>query len=105
LDKKMQAGQVPGIPTIKDFYTDVQHIRAGAAAYCIAALFYAAIFEEKPDALDWRIYNDSEKYGPDMHHDRGDVLPITPERAKVVNETIWEVLRKHPHAWGGRDGD
>jgi hypothetical protein len=31
LDKKMQAGEMPGIATIKDFYTDVQHIRAGLA--------------------------------------------------------------------------
>jgi hypothetical protein len=102
LDKKMQAGEMPGITTIKDFYTDVQHIRAGMAAYSIAALFYAAIFEEKPDSLDVTIYNDPEKYGPDMHHDRGEVIPITPERAKVLHETIWEVLQKHPHAWSER---
>jgi len=39
LDKRMRAGEMPGISTIKDFYTDVQHIRAGLAAYSIAALF------------------------------------------------------------------
>jgi hypothetical protein len=102
LDKKMQAGEMPGISTIKDLYTDVQHIRAGMAAYSIAALFYAAIFEEKPESLDFTIYNDPEKYGPDMHHDRGEVIPVTPERVEILYETIWDVLQKHPHAWGER---
>lgn len=100
LDKKMQAGEMPGITTIKDFYTDVQHIRAGMAAYSIAALFYAAIFEDKPDALDFDVYNDTAEYGDDPHHDRGPVEPVTPERAKVLHETIWEVLQNHPHTWG-----
>jgi hypothetical protein len=77
LDKKLQAGAMPGIATIKDFYTDVQHIRAGLPAYAIAALFFAAIFEETPGSLDFRIYNDPQKYGEDPHHDRGEVLPIT----------------------------
>ncbi|MCH5376541.1 MAG: hypothetical protein JJ992_21440 [Planctomycetes bacterium] len=102
LDKKMRAGQMPGITTVKDFYTDVQHIRAGLPAYSIAALFYAAIFEEKPDSLDFAVYNDPDKYGPDLYHDRGELLPITPERATVVHETVREVLQKHPHAWGAR---
>ena len=102
LDTKMQAGDIPGIGTIKDFYTDVQHIRAGLAAYAIAALFYAAIFEERPDSLDFTLYNDPGKYGPDPHHDRGEVLPITLERAKVLHQTIWEILQQHPHAWGTR---
>jgi hypothetical protein len=101
LDKKMQAGKMPGLTTIKDFYTDVQHIRAGLPAYTIAALFYAAIFEEKPDRLDFSIYNDPQKYGPDVYHDRGEILPITPERAKLVHETVWEVLQKQKTATTG----
>jgi hypothetical protein len=56
--------------------------------------------KEKPDLLDFAIYNDPEKYGPDIHHDRGKVIPITPERARVLHETIWEVLKSHPHASG-----
>ncbi|MGQ9504347.1 MAG: hypothetical protein ACUVQG_11500 [Thermogutta sp.] len=92
LDKKMRAGQMPGITTIKEFYTDVQHIRAGLPAYTVAALFYAAIFREKPDPLDYTIYNNPEKYGPDPHHDRGELLPITPQAASIVHETIWQVL-------------
>ena len=103
LDKKMQAGAMPGLATIEDYYTDVQHIRAGLAAYSVAALFYAAIFEQKPDSLDYTIYNNPEKYGPDLFHDRGEILPITPEQAKVLHETIWEVVTKHPYTAFDKD--
>ncbi len=99
LDDKMKAGAVPGIATIKDFYTDVQHIRAGLANYSIAALFYASFFREKPPMnLDWSKYNDQAAYGDDKNHDFGPVLEITPERVKVVHDTIWEVLQAHPYA-------
>jgi hypothetical protein len=100
LDKKLQARAMPGIATIKDFYTDVQHIRAGLPAYSIAALFFAAIFDQKPDALDFQIYNDPRKYGEDPYHDRGELLLITAERAKVVHQTIWEVLQRASETGG-----
>jgi hypothetical protein len=98
LNKKMEAGEFPGVKSIKDYYTDVQHIRAGAPAYSIAALFYAGLFRERPDTLDYTIYNDQKRYGEDPHHDHGEVLEITPERASVIHETIWELLTTHPQA-------
>lgn len=104
LDKKMQAGAFPGISTIKDFYTDVQHVRAGAADYTVAALFYAGLFNEKPDGLDYKIYNDQTRYGEDPNNDVGAVLEITPERAKVINDTVWEVLQNHPQANFKKEG-
>jgi hypothetical protein len=87
---------VPGIATVDDYYTDVQHLRAGLPRYTVAASFYAVIFEDHPEALDWRVYNDAEKYGPDRSHDQGELLEITPERVKVVNDTIWAVVTGHP---------
>jgi hypothetical protein len=98
LNKKMESGEFPGIKTIKDFYTDVQHIRAGAPSYSIAALFYTGLFRERPDKLDYRIYNEQARYGEDPYHDFGEVIEITPERAKVIHDTIWELLRTHPQA-------
>jgi hypothetical protein len=44
LNKKMIAGEFPGMSTIKDYYTDVQHVRAGCPGYTVAALFYAGLF-------------------------------------------------------------
>ncbi|MFO7905433.1 MAG: hypothetical protein R6U98_22410 [Pirellulaceae bacterium] len=54
----------------------------------IAAFFHAAIFEDKPEAIDFTIHNDPERYGPDLHHDRDEVIPTASERAKVLHETI-----------------
>jgi len=102
LDRKMQAGQVSGVATIKDYYTDVQHIRAGLPRYTAAASFFAVLFEEHPKALDWQIYNDESKYGEDPHHDKYPFVAITPERVQVVNDTIWEVVAGHPYTRIGR---
>lgn len=98
LNQKMKAGQFPGIRTITDFYTDVQHVRAGAANYSVAALFYTGIFRDHAGKLDYTIYNDQSRYGADRSHDFGEVIEITPERARIINDTIWELLRDHPHA-------
>lgn len=97
LDKKMRVGQVPGIARIQDFYTDVQHIRAGLPRYTVAALFYACLFEQSPEGLDWTLYNDKAKYGEDLYHDKGELLEITPQTASLVNSVIWETVNEHPH--------
>lgn len=97
LHKKMKSGQFPGCENVADYYTDVQHIRAGLPRYTAAACFYACLFREKPDKLDWRLYNDNSKYGSDLSHDKGELFEITPERARIVNETIWEVMAGHPY--------
>lgn len=96
LDRRMRAGRVPGCRDIRDFYTDVQHIRFGLPRYTAAAMFYACLFEDHPGKLDWKLYNDRPKYGDDPHHDGGELLAITPENARAVNDTIWDVLRDHP---------
>jgi len=98
LNEKMKAGEFPGIDSITDFYTDVQHIRAGAANYSIAALFYTGLFRERPDQLNWSIYNEQSRYGEDANHDFGEVLEITPERAQIIHDTVWELLHEHPDA-------
>ncbi len=103
LQVKAKAGEFPGIADIEDYYTDVQHIRAGLPRYTVAASFYACIFRDKPDALDYGLYNSRQRYGYDQEkdndrsHDKGELLQITPERAKVVNDTIWQVITGHPH--------
>jgi len=106
LDRKLRDGAAPGIDDIRDFYTDVQHIRAGLPRYSVAALMFACLFEQSPHQLDWKLYNQRAKYGPDRHNDIGELLEITPEHAKLVHDTILEVLADHPHAGVRvRDGD
>ncbi len=96
LDKQMRMGKVPGVSDIREFYTDVQHIRKGLPRYTAAAIFFACLFREHPGKLDWRVYNDSSKYGPDPYHDAGEMLDITTERANAVNDILWDVLTHHP---------
>lgn len=104
LHRKMKAGEFPGCTDIEEYYTDVQHIRGGLPRYTVAAAFYAGLFNEHPGKLDWTLYNSLERYqaghkGPDdPSHDRGELLDITPERAKIVNDTIWQVTTSHPDA-------
>jgi hypothetical protein len=66
--------------------------------YTTAALFYACLFEEHPGKLDWRLYNDRHEYGDDPHHDGGELLPITDENARAVNDIIWEVVTGHRYS-------
>lgn len=88
LDRVFRSGAAPGVPDIREFYTDVQHLRAGLPRYAVAALVFACLFERSPGMLDWRAYNDRRAYGPDPHHDIGELLEITAERAAVVHAAI-----------------
>ena len=102
LDRKMRAGEVPGVLNLGEFYTDRLHHRAGMPAYTCAATFFTLLFGEKPHGLDHAIYNEQDAYGKDWghgkdeHNDSGVGLEIIAERAEVVHDTIWEVVHAHP---------
>jgi hypothetical protein len=112
LDQKMRAGKVPGITNIGFFSRDGGHVRAGLPRYTLAATCFAVMFRRSPEGLDYSVYNNLENYknenlndlkktpgheGNAYSHqpDLGVLLEITPERAKVVNETVWEVVKAH----------
>ena len=97
LHRKMKSGQFPGCKDVGEFYTDVQHLRGGLPRYTVAAAFYASLFNDAP-TLDWKLYNDESRYQPDKFHDALPLLEITPERAKIVHDTIWEVINSHTGA-------
>ena len=103
LDKKMRAGQVPGIVNIGEFSADGGHLRGGLPRYVLAATHYAVLFGAHPGEADWQVFQersnyDSGKFGFYVHQpDLGVHLDLTPERVKVVNDTVWEVVKDHPH--------
>lgn len=112
LDKKMKAGEVPGLVNVGQFSADGGHIRSGLPRYTVAATFFAVMFKAHPKALDWNIYGNRDNYiskAPDGlnkvggHYvhipDLGTHLEITEERAQIVNDTIWEVVTDHPYTW------
>jgi hypothetical protein len=105
LDKKLRAGQMPGVENVGFFSRDGGHVRAGLPRYTLAATCFAVMFQKHPGVLDYAIYNDLENYKTEklpqpgyVHQpDLGVLLEITPERAKLVNDTIWEVVAQHPY--------
>jgi hypothetical protein len=113
VDQQIKAGKVPGLVNVGEFSTDGTHIRSGLPRYTVAATFYAVLFKEHPGKLDWKIYADRANYenkenlaqgklnmigGHYVHvPDLGTHVEITEERAQVINDTIWEVVTKHPY--------
>ena len=102
LDRKARAGNIPGVRNIADYYTNNVHIRSGLPRYTAAAVFYACIFRDHPGNLDWKVYNDRSKYMNTnrwicCEKDLGVHLEITPELARIINDTIWEVVTDHPY--------
>jgi len=104
----MRAGRVPGITNVGFFSRDDGHVRAGLPRYALAATCFTVMFRENPGKLDWSIYNDLKSYsneniknlgmGGYVHQpDLGEILEITPERTRIVNQTVWEVVTSHPH--------
>jgi hypothetical protein len=59
------------------------------------------LFQDHPKNVDWKIFQDvgnyeSKKFGFYVHQpDLGVHLDITPERAEMLNDTIWEVVSDH----------
>jgi hypothetical protein len=103
LDEKMRAGEMPGLVNIGEYSADGGHLRSGLPRYTLAATYYAVLFREHPDNVDWKIFQDrsnydSGKFGFYVHQpDLAVHLDIASERAKVVNDTIWEVVSEHPY--------
>ena len=103
LDKKMRTGDLPGLANIGEYSADGGHLRSGLPRYTLAATYYAVLFREHPGEVDWKIFQkrsnyDSGKFGFYVHQpDLAVHLDITPERVKVVNDTIWVVVSKHPY--------
>jgi hypothetical protein len=114
IDKKMKAGEVPGLVNVGQFSTDGGHIRSGLPRYVLAATYYAVLFRDHPKNLDYRIFNDIDNYinkkaveagkannvhGFYVHApDLGKMIVITPEIAEVINETIWTTVKEHPYS-------
>lgn len=112
LDRKMRAGKVPGLVNIGEFSADGGHLRAGLPRYTLAATYYAVLFRDRPHNVDSRVFDDignykSGKFGFYVHQpDLGVKIDITPQRARVVNDTIWEVVAGHPYTGvAARAGD
>ncbi len=88
LGQKMRAGLVPGYRTPWDFYSDGIHVN-NVGSYIVACTFYATIFRRSPLDLPLAGYQGRPGEGADGVH-------ITAEMARMVRESVWEVVATHP---------
>ncbi|MEI7730473.1 MAG: sugar-binding protein [Verrucomicrobiota bacterium] len=85
LNQKIKAGQVPGFHDIREVYNDGIHLN-NVGAYIAGCSFFATIYGESPVGLP------AEPYQPQSGH-RG--VKLTPELARVIQETVWEIVATH----------
>ena len=89
LGQKMQAGLVPGLSNVHDLYADGVHLN-NIGAYTAACTWYATLFGKSPVGLP------VGEYQGDKGTTVSSALTISPELAKVIQETAWEVVATHP---------
>ncbi len=80
LDKKMQAGEVPGFKSIYNVYKDGIHL-GPYGSYIAGLTFATTMYKIDPRGLSF------SEYGK-----------LDPKVVKIIQETVWEVVSKHPYA-------
>jgi len=80
LDRRMQAGKVPGYDSITKLYTDGIHFN-DAGAYVVGCTFYATLFRDDPKGFPGAPYQVTD-----------------PAFAAAVQDAVWQVVRTHPLA-------
>jgi hypothetical protein len=93
LDQRVKAGKVPGLESIEDLYVDGIHFN-NVGAFVVGTTFYSTMFKTDPRGVDARAYGPGKSEKDRL---------IAPELAKAVQETVWDVVSKHPLA--GVTGD
>ncbi len=88
LHRKAQLGLVPGIRSAWDLYSDGVHVN-NIGSYLVATTFYATLFGKSPVGLPVGAYQG--KMGTDA-----DYLEISPELARIIQETAWEAVTGEP---------
>ena len=88
LDSKIRAGLVPGYQSPYQIYCDGVHLD-NVGSYIVAATFYSTIFKTSPVGLAIGEYQADPKSNTGR-------TPISDALAKVIQETVWEVVATHP---------
>ncbi|MFT3788500.1 MAG: hypothetical protein QM770_20400 [Tepidisphaeraceae bacterium] len=76
LDKRIKAGEVPGLSDINDLYRDAIHFKE-TGSYIVGLTFYSTLFHDDPRGLP------TEPWGK-----------LDPAQAKAIQEAVWSVVGK-----------
>jgi hypothetical protein len=93
LNQKIKAGIVPDLKSISDVYIDGIHL-GNVGAYIAGCSFFAVIYGESPVGLPvpqatWNL-GYAQVQGNIYHR------PLSPTLARIIQETVWEVVATHP---------
>jgi hypothetical protein len=86
LNRRIKAGQVPGIRSIEELFFDHIHLN-NWGGFLIGTTFYSTMYQRDPRGLDFRSYNVI-----DDPWDR----PINEGFARAVQNVVWDVVRANP---------
>jgi hypothetical protein len=78
LHEQMKAGKIPGWTSIYQFYKDGIHLNE-PGSYVVGCTYFAVLLKQSPERLP------TGPYGK-----------ISPELAKVIQQTAWRVVQAHP---------
>lgn len=88
IDRRMEAGQVPGYTDIVQVYQDGIHF-TNVGSYIVGLTFYATIYKDDPRGMsvpaDW---------APTQSYDK----LITPQQAAIFQDAVWSVVAGHPYS-------
>ena len=90
LHKKMELGLVPGFHSAWDLYSDGVHV-SNVGSYLVGLSFYATIFGKSPEGLPVGGYQG-------VRGSPADYFTITPQLAKIIQETVWEAVTALPES-------
>jgi hypothetical protein len=77
LNRRMQAGEVPGYSHIKEVFSDDIHLNQ-VGSYIVGCTFFATLYGENPKGLS------------------GEPYKVTDTKlAEIIQETVWSVVSKH----------
>ncbi|MFW6031879.1 MAG: hypothetical protein ACOCTI_00735 [Phycisphaeraceae bacterium] len=101
INERMHAGQFGQYSDIKQWLADGVHMGWGLPQYTKAATFYATMFGEKPDGLDWTVYDGLDIIPrPDLSREQQleDYVEIDQEMVDLVNDAVWDVVAGHEYS-------
>jgi hypothetical protein len=110
INERMRLGQFGAFTDVEQWYRDPVHLKFGLPQYVKAATFYATLFGEHPDALDWTVYDDPQNFGRirtgsieeidgiPFFQSFGANVAQKEAMAALVNDAVWDVVNGHPYS-------
>ena len=86
LDRRLQAGAVPGINDIRDIMSDVLHLDEGVGTFLAGLTVYATLFGADPAGI----------VKPAGYYDGINPALFTQDLYDTWWETVWDVVSTHP---------